>query len=129
MSRDQRFPGYRLWRTSRAGTRRRWRRPAGVRGRELILAVFALQTDALFSLFSAGTLLPALIYAATVALYIVKRKALPPSQGFTLGKVGEPGDRAGGGVAGLRTEPLPRQLLRRSLALHPADGRHRRVSW
>jgi amino acid transporter len=87
MSRDQRFPGYRLWRTVSS----RYATPLAATGgvfvaAELILAVFALQTDALFSLFSAGTLLPALIYAATVALYIVKRKALPPSQGFTLGK-------------------------------------------
>jgi amino acid transporter len=57
---------------------------------QVILGIFALQTDALFSLFSAATLLPAVIYAAVVLLYIVKRKKLPPSQGFTLGKFETP---------------------------------------
>jgi len=87
MSRDERFPGHRLWHP----ISRRYRTPmAATAGvflvAEVILAVFALQTDALFSLFSAATLLPALIYAATVVLYVVKRKSLPPSQGFTLGR-------------------------------------------
>ncbi len=48
--------------------------------------MFALQTDALFTLFGAATLLPAVIYAATVLLYIVKRRSPPPSRGFTLGR-------------------------------------------
>lgn len=87
MSRDYRFPGHSMWRkvSPRFGT------PTAATGMmfvlaELILAVFALRTDALFSLFAAATLLPAVIYAATVLLYIVKRKSLPPSKGFTLGK-------------------------------------------
>jgi amino acid transporter len=53
---------------------------------EVILFVFAFQTNALFTLFGAATLLPAVIYAATLLLYIVKRKSLPPSHGFTLGR-------------------------------------------
>jgi len=87
MSRDERFPGYKAWRrvSPRFGT------PLAATAlvtvvAELILAIFALQTDALFGLFSAATLLPAVIYAATVLLYIVKRKSLPPSKGFTLGR-------------------------------------------
>ena len=43
-------------------------------------------SDALFILFSAATLLPAIIYAGTVLLYIVKRKSLPASKGFRLGR-------------------------------------------
>jgi amino acid transporter len=87
MSRDERFPGGRIWRTISF----RYRTPLAATGcvfviTELILAIFALHTDALFALFSAGTLLPALIYAATVVLYVVKRKTLPPNQGFTLGR-------------------------------------------
>ncbi|MFE4230024.1 amino acid permease [Arthrobacter sp. NPDC056886] len=87
MSRDDRFPGHAQWRkvSPRHGT------PTSATWlmftlAELILAVFALQTDTLFSLFAAATLLPAVIYAATVLLYIVKRKSLPPSRGFTLGR-------------------------------------------
>jgi amino acid transporter len=87
MSRDQRFPGHKaLHKVSP-----RFNTPAIATGvmfviAQLILAIFALQTDALFSLFSAATLLPAVIYAAVVLLYIIKRKHLPPSQGFTLGR-------------------------------------------
>jgi amino acid transporter len=51
-----------------------------------ILGVFSANTDALFILFSAATLLPALIYAGTVALYLIKRNHLPASRGFTLGR-------------------------------------------
>ncbi|RKR13788.1 amino acid permease [Arthrobacter oryzae] len=87
MSRDRRFPGYALWHyvSPRFGT------PAAATGlmfvlAQLILGVFALRPDALFSLFGAATLLPAVIYAATVLLYIIKRKHLPASQGFSLGR-------------------------------------------
>ena len=87
MSRDDRFPGHRLWRGVSASTRTPLAATGGVFViAEVILGVFALQTDALFNLFGAATLLPAVIYAATVLLYIVKRRSLPPSQGFTLGR-------------------------------------------
>ena len=87
MSRDERFPGWQLLRKVNAA-----------RGTPLasslfvfvvtqvILAVFAQSSDALFVLFSAATLLPAMIYAGTVLMYAVKRRSLPASQGFTLGK-------------------------------------------
>ena len=83
----ERFPGHRLWHrvSPRFGTP--LEATAGMLViAEAIMAIFALQTDALFVLFSAATLLPALIYAATVLLYVVKRRTLPPSQGFTLGR-------------------------------------------
>lgn len=87
MSRDQRFPGHALWHrvSPRHGT------PLAATGLmavicELILAIFAFETNALFNLFSAATLLPAIIYAATLLLYIVKRRSLPASKGFTLGR-------------------------------------------
>lgn len=87
MSRDQRFPGHALWHriSPRFGT------PAlatvlVTAVAQVILALFAFQTDTLFSLFAAATLLPAVIYAATVLLYIIKRKSLPASKGFALGK-------------------------------------------
>ncbi|MFE4950178.1 amino acid permease [Leifsonia sp. NPDC056665] len=87
MSRDERFPGHRAWRT----VSKRYGTPTAATGfvfvvSELILAIFAYQSDVLFSLFAAATLLPAVIYAAIVLLYIVKRNSLPPSKGFTLGR-------------------------------------------
>ena len=53
---------------------------------QAILAIFSGTSDALFILFSAATLLPAIIYAGTVLLYIVKRRSLPASAGFSLGR-------------------------------------------
>lgn len=87
MSRDERFPGHAVLSkvSPRFGT------PLAATAAvlviaEAILAAFAFRTDALFALFAAATLLPAVIYAATVLLYIVKRRSLPPSKGFTLGR-------------------------------------------
>ncbi|WP_371665582.1 amino acid permease [Streptomyces sp. NBC_01241] len=87
MSRDERFPGWQALRkvNPSRGT------PLNATlfifvVAELILACFSVSTDALFSLFSAATLLPAIIYAGTVLMYIVKRKSLPPTQGFSLGR-------------------------------------------
>ena len=87
MSRDERFPAWQLLhRISPArGT------PLGsslfmLIVAQAILAIFATSTDALFALFSAATLLPALIYGGTVLMYIVKRRSLPPTQGFSLGR-------------------------------------------
>ncbi|MEV7908604.1 APC family permease, partial [Streptomyces anulatus] len=87
MSRDERFPGWQAWRkiSPRFGTPLNATVFMCVVG-ELILAIFSTRTDALFGLFAAATLLPAIIYTATVALYVVKRKALPPSRGFDLGR-------------------------------------------
>lgn len=87
MSRDQRFPGWQVLHkvSPRFGT------PlnativmAAISA--VILGLFSTSTDALFKLFSAATLLPAIIYAITVALYIATRKRLPASKGFSLGR-------------------------------------------
>lgn len=87
MSRDDRFPGHSVWKrvSPRFGTPLLATLLVFLVA-QAILAVFAFQTDALFGLFGAATLLPALIYSATVLLYIVKRRTLPKSRGFTLGK-------------------------------------------
>ncbi|KAB8170914.1 amino acid permease [Streptomyces sp. 3MP-14] len=87
MSRDERFPG---WRALRRVNRRRGT-PLNASIFMLVVAQavllgFSGSTDALFELFSAATLLPAIIYASTVVMYIAKRRSLPPSQGFTLGR-------------------------------------------
>lgn len=51
----------------------------------LILGIFSQSETALFTLFSAASLLPAIIYTATVLLYVVKRKDLPATAKFDLG--------------------------------------------
>jgi hypothetical protein len=43
------------------------------------------QSSTLTNLFSAATLLPAIIYLATVVLYIYARRKLPETHGFKLG--------------------------------------------
>lgn len=53
---------------------------------QVVLAAFSQDQSALFTLFGAATLLPAMIYAATVIMYIAKRKELPESRGFKLGQ-------------------------------------------
>ncbi len=86
MSRDERFPGWRWLRESdkRFGTPLLATIVVGVLI-EVVLALFAQQTNTLFALFSAATLLPAIIYASTVILYIVERHKLPRERGFHLG--------------------------------------------
>ena len=61
----------------------------------VVLAIFALlgilvpsQSNTLTNLFSAATLLPAIIYLATVVLYIYARRKLPETHGFKLGSLG-----------------------------------------
>jgi amino acid transporter len=86
MARDQRFPAHALFSRvdSRTGT------PVAATLMltvliQVVLAVFAFQTNALTSLFSASTQLPTIIYLATVILYIATRHKLPRAQGFRLG--------------------------------------------
>jgi amino acid transporter len=87
MSRDQRFPGWQLWQviSERTQTPRNATFLVLV-VMEVILAVFAERSGVLFTLFSAATLLPAVLYLATVVLFAVKRRHLPPSYGFDLGR-------------------------------------------
>jgi amino acid transporter len=87
MSRDERFPG---WKTMRRVSRT-YRTPllatlvVGIL-LEVVLAAFATRTDVLFKLFSAATLMPAIIYFVTVLLYVLARKRLPATKGFSLGR-------------------------------------------
>ncbi|MBU2664833.1 amino acid permease [Actinoplanes bogorensis] len=88
MSRDKRFPGWTQLRqvSPRHGTPLKATIMYVVLA-EVILGLFsAFSEDALFTLFGAATLLPAVIYAATVALYLAKRKSLPANGKFDLGK-------------------------------------------
>jgi len=98
VSRDERFPGYQLFgRVNRStGTPVAATLLSGILI-EVVLAAFAgygiisnptnaaNQTTTLFNLFSAATLLPAIIYLATVILYIYARRKLPQTLGFRLG--------------------------------------------
>ncbi|HKV02843.1 MAG TPA: amino acid permease [Ktedonobacteraceae bacterium] len=93
MSRDERFPGYRLFRqvNGQTGTPVASTLLCGILI-EVVLAAFALlgilvpsQSSTLSYLFSAATLLPAIIYLATVILYIYARRKLPETHGFSLG--------------------------------------------
>src|SRR5579863_1588335 len=93
MSRDERFPGYRLF--SRVNSQTSTPIPATLMSGiliEVVLAAFAIlgltnpgQSNTLGYLFSAATLLPAIIYLATVILYIYARRKLPETRGFKLG--------------------------------------------
>lgn len=91
MSRDERFPGWQVLHRVNPGLKTPVNATIffAVIG-QVILALFGQKTDALFALFGAGTLLPVLIYAVTVGIYIFKRKSLPPSKGFTLGAMEGP---------------------------------------
>lgn len=87
MSRDQRFPGWQEW--NQISPRFHTPLKAAVLYfvvAQLILAVFSPSETALFTLFGAATLLPAVLYAATVVLYLVKRKTLPANGKFDLGR-------------------------------------------
>lgn len=93
MSRDERFPGHSLFRQvgEQTGTPVAATLLCGILI-EVVLAGFAWlgilvpsQSSTLTYLFSAATLLPAIIYLATVVLYIFARRKLPETHGFSLG--------------------------------------------
>src|SRR6266699_4795574 len=93
MLRDERFPGYQLF--SQVGKSTNTPIAATLLCGiliEAVLACFALlgilvpsQSSTLTYLFGAATLLPAIIYLATVVLYIFARRKLPETHGFSLG--------------------------------------------
>ena len=86
MSRDERFPGWKVMRRV-SSTYRTPLIATAVVGViiEVVLAAFAQSTSVLFKLFSAATLMPAIIYLITVILYVVARRRLPAERGFNLG--------------------------------------------
>ncbi|MCV7345837.1 amino acid permease [Mycolicibacterium rhodesiae] len=87
MSRDQRFPGWQALHKVSPRTKTPLNATIAMTTiSAVILGVFSTSTDALFILFSAATLLPAVIYTITVALYIAKRRQLPQSDAFSLGR-------------------------------------------
>jgi amino acid transporter len=87
MARDERFPGWKAMRkvSPKFGTPLIATVVVGVL-LEIVLAAFANRTNSLFDLFSAATLMPAIIYFVTVLLYVATRRKLPGEHGFNLGK-------------------------------------------
>ena len=87
MSRDERFPGWQVLHKVSPRTKTPLNATIAMTSiAAIVLGVFSTSTDALFKLFGAATLLPAIIYTITVALYITKRRKLPASAGFNLGR-------------------------------------------
>ncbi len=87
MSRDERFPSWQIMRR----VSHSYRTPliatlvVGVI-LEVVLAAFAQSTSVLFKLFSAATLMPAIIYFITVILDLFARRKLTTTErGFSLG--------------------------------------------
>ncbi len=86
MSRDERFPGYQIFRhVDRHTNTPIWATVLCGLVMEIVLAVFAQQSTALVNLFSASSLLPVIIYLSTVILYLVTKNRLPRAEGFNLG--------------------------------------------
>ena len=86
MARDVRFPFHRTFR--RVNPRTHTPIPATILifGGGVVLMV-ALPGDALLQLITAGTILPVIIYGATVVLYLAVRKRLAAKEGaFSLGR-------------------------------------------
>lgn len=85
MSRDERFPGWQMLREVSPSTETPRNATLLVLVViEAILAVFAHSASVLVILFSAASLLPAVLYLATVVLFAVKRRSLPANVGFDL---------------------------------------------
>jgi amino acid transporter len=86
MSRDKRFPGYQLFgRVTHSTSTPAWAVALIMIGGIVFTLVFS--TDALFKLFTAGSILPALIYLSTVLMYLkVRPKLLRIPGTFTLGR-------------------------------------------
>ncbi|MGV9267580.1 APC family permease [Kitasatospora sp. NPDC003701] len=87
MSRDSRFPAYRLMR--RVNPRTRTPIPATVLIFALgVVLMVALPGAALLKLVTASTILPALTYGSTVVLYLAVRRGLSRKEGaFDLGRL------------------------------------------
>jgi amino acid transporter len=85
MSRDERFPGYQVFRRVNRTTRTPIN--AVILGWVVAAILLIWFSDRVFDLFTASTQLPAMYYLATVLLYIATRTKLKTEEGFfTLGK-------------------------------------------
>ena len=79
--------------------------------RRIVLAAFAQRTNVLFKLFSAATLLPAILYLVTVLLYAIRRSRLPESREFLARALGDADTGPFARLAAIRDVDLPRCLV------------------
>jgi amino acid transporter len=88
MSRDRRLPGYQLWRqVPRATGGPTWATVLAAVLSAAITLVLINHTGALVTLFTASTIMPALLYASTVLLYIfTARRQRGQAAQFSLGR-------------------------------------------
>jgi len=87
MSRDKRLPGYQLWRqVPRATGGPTWATVLAAVLGGVITLVLRTHTAALVTLFTASTIMPALLYASTVLLYLFAARRRRSERGhFSLG--------------------------------------------
>jgi amino acid transporter len=88
MSRDRRLPGWQLWRqVPRPTGGPAWATVLAAGLSAIIVLVLRTNTDALVNLFTASTLMPAILYACTVLLYVFTAGRLHrDSRYFDLGR-------------------------------------------
>jgi amino acid transporter len=88
MARDKRLPGYQLWRqVPRATGGPAWATALAAVIGAVITLVLRTHTSALVTLFTASTIMPALLYASTVLLYIFTGRRRRTGAGhFSLGR-------------------------------------------
>jgi len=83
MSRDRRLPGYQLWRqVPRATGGPSWATVLAAAIGAVITLVLRTHTSALVTLFTASTIMPALLYASTVLLYVFTGRRRRGTAGF-----------------------------------------------
>jgi amino acid transporter len=88
MARDRRLPGYQLWRrVPRATGGPTWATILAAAIGAVITLVLRTHTAALVTLFTASTIMPALLYASTVLLYVfAARRRAGAGPRFSLGR-------------------------------------------
>jgi ABC-type Co2+ transport system permease subunit len=88
MARDRRLPGYQLWRqVPRATGGPSWATVLAAVIGALITLVLRTHTSALVTLFTASTIMPAILYASTVLLYVFTGRGRRGQAGhFSLGR-------------------------------------------
>jgi amino acid transporter len=88
MARDKRLPGYQLWRqVPRATGGPAWATILAAVIGAVITLVLRTHTSALVTLFTASTIMPALLYASTVLLYVFTGRRRRAEAGhFSLGR-------------------------------------------
>jgi amino acid transporter len=88
MARDRRLPGHQLWsQVPRATGGPTWATALAAVLGALITLVLRTHTSALVTLFTASTIMPALLYASTVLLYVFAGRRRQGQEGhFSLGR-------------------------------------------